>query len=398
MTMEDQVDPSTTVAGGLTAEWCAEHFDHESHMRAHCPVTHTDQHEGFWVVTKYDDVMRVAQDWRTFSSADGVGVIPLPMAVTPLPEVSDPPIQQAYKRLINPYFTPKVVGAHEEATRAYVNEMIDEFIDEGECEFMSAFASPYPGRIFFEQYLSAPKAESERMNELTMLAVMPGNPDRASAWKEMFEWIVNFVAERRAGEPKGDVVDAVIAAEVDDRSITDTEIYGIIQLLILGGLDTTAGALGQFMIRFCNEPWIAQLLRDQPELLDDAVEELLRLEGPFVGIGRKATTDTEIRGNQVGEGERVLCYWASANRDEDHFEDPHDFRLDRESNRHLAFGIGTHRCAGSNVARMNLRIAVREILDRMHDIELAVPAEDIQYHTVFNRAPLEVPIRFTKAG
>ena len=164
-------------------------------------------------------------------------------------------------------------------------------------------------------------------------------------------------------------------------------------LLILGGLETTAGVLGMAMIRFCEHPEILELLRAHPERIPDAVEELLRLDGSFVCIARTTRHDTELAGNPVKQGEPVLIYWAAANRDEAEFENPDTFDLERPRNRHLAFGAGPHRCAGSNLARMNLRVALEEIAARLHDVELQPDAE-IHYHSTFNRAPLSVPITF----
>ncbi len=192
----------------------------------------------------------------------------------------------------------------------------------------------------------------------------------------------------------GDVVDGVMSADIDGRPIAEDEAIGTIQLLILGGLETTAGVLGMSMQRFCAQPEIPAALRAHPELIPTAVEELLRLDGSFICIGRTARHDSEIAGQQIQQYDPVLMYWASANRDEDEFEDPDRFDLDRPRNRHLAFGAGTHRCAGSHLARMNLRIALEELLPRLHDIELQDGA-DIEYHSTFNRAPLTVPITFT---
>ncbi len=149
------------------------------------------------------------------------------------------------------------------------------------------------------------------------------------------------------------------------------------------------------MIRFAQEPDIPELLRRSPELIPDAVEELLRLDGPFVAIGRTAMCDTEIDGHGIEAGEKVLIYWASANRDDGEFACPAQFDLDRASNRHLAFGAGPHRCAGSSLARMNLRIAVEEVVRRLDHIALDPSAGPIEYHSVLNRAPLAVPITFT---
>jgi cytochrome P450 len=399
----------TTRGGGgaLSDDWCAHHFDHLSpdlarelhptlaRMRGACPVAHSDQHGGFWVATRYEDVLGIAQDWATFSSAHGVSVPETKMTVPAIPEHLDPPLQRTFKRLINAHFTPAVVSRHEDGTRELVTRLIDGFVESGRCDFMAQFARPFPGLAFFDMFLNAPPGEVAEVNDLTMRAAIPGNPDARECWAAVAAWIKAFVDRRRDEPPRGDVVDAVLQADIDGRPITEIEVIGTIQLLVLGGLDTTAGALGQFMIRFAEQPEIPTLLRERPELIPDAVEELLRLDGPFIAIGRTAMHDTDLDGHQIGEGEKVLMYWASANRDEGEFTEPERFDLDRPSNRHLAFGAGPHRCAGSHLARMNLRIAVEELVHRLHDVELDDSRAPVEYHSVLNRAPLTVPITFT---
>jgi len=394
----------------MSVEWCEQHFDHISQdlaqrlnptlhaMRDRCPVAHSDQHGGFWVVTGYDNVMNVARDWETFSSDDGVGIPKPQVAVKPLPVWADPPLQRAYRRITNPHFTPMAVRVHDEATRLHVHRLIDQFIEDGACEFMDAFARPFPTTLFFEHYLNAPTDEAVHLGRVSETATTPNHPDSPAAWMELFTWVQEFTARRRTEELRGDVVDAIVRADIDGRPIRDDEIIGLVLLLILGGLDTTTGALGQFMIRFCQEPAIPQLIRDRPDLLDDAVEELLRLDGPFISIARTATRDVELEGQHIKSGDKVLFYWASANRDPSVFDDPDTFRLDRESNRHVAFGMGPHRCSGSNVARMNLRIAVRGLVDRLHNLELEIDPAEIHWHSVHNRAPQSVPISFTPGG
>jgi cytochrome P450 len=400
------MDPTSTMATPPTGEWCSEHFDYASPqlsahfhdalslLRSQCPVTHSDQYGGHWVVSRYEHVLRVSQDWRTFSSAKGVGLTDIQVVVPPIPEWSDPPLQRIYKRLINAYFTPAVVSKYEHPVRLLVTRLIDAFIETGRCDFMSDFARPFPGLAFFDQVLHAPPDQLAEINDMSSAASLPNNPNARQAWEGMFKWITDFVAQRRREPSRGDLVDAILSADVDGRPITDIEIYGLIQLLILGGLDTTAGALGNFMLRFIREPEIPTLLRNCPDLIPEALEELLRLDGPFVFIGRTVTEDTEIDEQSIKKGERVLISWASANRDEAEFSDPEKFDLSRKSNRHLAFGAGPHRCAGSNFARMNLRIALEELLSRLDNIQLQEGAEPIQFHSAFNRAPLSIPITF----
>lgn len=395
-------------AAEIADDWLANHFDHLSpalgadlhgtltRMRALGPVTWSKEHGGFWVVTGYEEVLRAAQDWETFSSAQGVNVPLSPVKVNAIPEVVDPPLHRQYKRLINAWFTPAVVSQYEDATRALVARLVDAFVDDGRCELMAAFAKPLPGLAFFEQVLHAPPDEVASLNELATIASSPSHPERPRAWAGMAAWIDAFVAVRRADGPVGDVVDAVLAAEIDGSPITDDDIRGVIQLLILGGLETTAGAIGQFLIRFCEDPSVVEQLRARPDRLGPAIEELLRLDPPFIAIARVATCDTELGGRAIKAGQQVLLSWASANRDEAEFACPHAFDLDRSPNRHLSFGAGPHRCAGSNLARMNLRIALEELLARLDGFALAVPAAEIHYHSVLNRSPVTVPITFRR--
>jgi cytochrome P450 len=400
------MEPSTSAVSPLSEEWCAQHFDYREHelgqnltstlrtMRQGCPVAHSDVHGGYWVVTRYEDVLKVAQDWQTFSSALGISIPATEMVLPAIPEHLDPPEHRIYKRLINPYFTPAAVAPYEEPTRAIVTRLIDGFIESGTCDFQTAFARPFPGLAFFELALGAPPDEAERVNALSTAAQDFSNPGAKKLWGELVQWIKDFAQQRRSQPPRGDVVDAVLSADIDGRPITDEEVWGVIQLLILGGLDTTSGALGQFMIRFAEQPEIPALLRSQPELIPQAVEELLRLDSPFAGVGRTAAKDAELGGRTIKQGEKVMIYWASANHDDDEFADADDFDVARRSNRHLTFGAGPHRCAGSNLARLNLRIAVEELTARLVDIEIPAEAKPIEFHSIFSRAPLSVPITF----
>jgi len=400
-----QSEPSSITP--LSDEWCMQHFDFRSpelgqnltstlrKMRQMCPVAHSEVYDGYWIVTDYEDVLKVAQDWKTFSSALGISIPDTPSTLRVIPEQMDPPEHRTYKRLINPFFTPAVVASYEEPTRAIVTRLIDDFIEAGSCDFQEAFAKPFPGLAFFELALGAPPDEAARLSELTTAAQDQDNPGAGAIWAELIEWLQGFVGQRRDEPPRGDVVDAIISAEIDGRPIEDQEIWGVILLLIFGGLDTTSGALGQFMVRFAEQPEITDLLRDQPELIPESVEELLRLDSPFASIVRTATCDTELGGKAIKGGDKVMIYWASANHDEEEFADADTFDLTRTSNRHLTFGAGPHRCAGSNLARLNLRIALEELTKRLTDIKIPEAAKPIHFHTVLSRTPLSVPITFT---
>jgi cytochrome P450 len=398
-----------TVTEPITDEWVTRHFDHLSpelaadlhptlaRARSRCPVARSDAYEGgFWVLTRYEDVLKVAQDWESFSSELGITVPYQPPRTDMkiLPVAVDPPLQREFKRLVNAHFTPAKVGPWEAPTRALAHKLIDGFIERGECDFMTEFARPLPGLAFFELALHAPAQDLAQVNEWATKASLSQEQGAHEAIMKLAGWIGAFIARRKAEGPRGDVVDAVLAAQIEGRPITIPEAIGTIQLLILGGLETTAGVLGAAMLRFCEHPQILAQIRESPELIPAIVEELLRLDGSFICIGRTARHDTEVGGNAVKAGERVIMYWASANRDEAEFGSPDEFRLDRERNRHVAFGAGPHRCVGSNLARMNLRVALDALARRLTDVKLQTGA-DIGYHSTFNRAPLSVPVTFT---
>jgi cytochrome P450 len=390
----------------LPDDWCLHHFDHlapelaaslpdtMARMRGLCPVARSDRHGGFWVVSGYSGALSVAQNWEVFSSAHGLAILPSNGVVRNLPVETDPPEHRSYKRLINPYFTPAAVAPWEQPTRDLVTRLIDGFIEDGTCEFMDAFARPLPSLAFFDLAIHAPAEDLEEVARLASRSSTPNAPDGRECWLGLYAWIKEFITQRRGARPRGDVVDAVLDARIDGRPLTDDEIIGTVQLLILGGLETTAGALGLMLIRFCNQPEIPALLRARPELMSRAVEELLRLEPSFVSVGRTAVRDAELDGQQLRKGDKVLIHWASANRDQAEFGDPDAFEIDRERNRHLSFGVGPHRCAGSNLARLNLRVALEELTRRLGDLRFRDGA-DISYHAGLTRSPLALPITFT---
>ncbi len=378
----------------LSPELAADLPDALARMRSLCPVAHSEEYGGFWVVTRYEDVVRVAQDWETFSSAHGLSVPDAPTHTRHYPVQVDPPIQRVYKRLVNAFFTPAALASWEQPLRDLATRLIDGFIDDGHCEFMDAFARPFPAVSFFDQALHAPAEEVEKVALLASTSSVPNHPDAGASWAGLSSWVSEFV-ERRRGEPgRGDIVDGVLNARIEGRPITREEILGTVQLLILGGLETTAGTLGLTMLRFCARPDIPAMLRERPELIRAAIEEVLRLDGSFIAIARTATRDTELGGKHIKKGDKVLIYWASANRDEAEFAAPETFRIDRSPNRHLSFGLGPHRCVGSNLARLSLRVALEEILRRLDDINVPEHAA-VQFHSTVTRAPRSLPITFT---
>jgi cytochrome P450 len=399
------MEPTSAAVEPMTNEWCMHHFDPQSpelpaglpatlaRMREACPVAHSDQYGGFWVVTKYKDVLRVAEDWETFSSEHGLLVPPAPTAVRNMPVEADPPAHRAYKRLVNAFLTPAAVQQWEDRTRQLVNRLIDAFIERGRCDFMAEFARPYPALAFFAFTLNAPAEELEKLAYLTSKSAIPTDPESAACWAALAEWVNDFIEQRRHQDPKRDVVDGVLTAEIDGRPLTQEEVIGIVQNLVIGGLKTTSTALGMMMVRLCRQPEIPAFLRTNPERIPGAVEELLRLDPPVSAVGRTSMRDGEVGGQHIKRGDKVMVYWSSADWDADEFPNPDSFDLDRARNRHLAFGAGVHRCAGSNLARMNLRIALAELLGRLDDIRIEEGA-DLHYTLGVVRGLVSLPITY----
>jgi cytochrome P450 len=364
------------------------------HLHEHCPVAHSDggmmrtgaaAPGGMWVVTKHEDVLRVLQDWRTFSSdfskraqaENAAG----DSALGEMPPISsDPPLHRQFRLLLNPHFTPQVVAAYEPYARRVVTELIDGFIEGGHCDLIAQLTRLFPSRMFFRVLFGIEDdAEVERCLEWAdKVAFEPDAPDMPAMMVAWTEWIHEFCAARRVAVRRDDVIDALIHGTVEDRvdgevfrrPLTDDELVGAIRLLILGGFETTSDATGSVMLKLVEHPELQDMLRRRHSLIPTVCEEILRLEPPVISLARMATEDVEMRGQLIKAGDMVLMHFGGANRDAEEFDRPTELDIDRKRNRHLAFGGGVHRCVGSNLARLNLRVVFEEILDRMHDIRI----------------------------
>jgi cytochrome P450 len=377
------------------------------HMRDRCPVAHSDARtdsggagRGMWVLTKYEDVLTVLQDWQTFSSdyrrleeaetySAGVGDTP--------PISTDPPRQSDFRRLLNPYLSPQAMAAHEPQVREIVTELIDDFIEDGHCDLAGQFAYLLPPRMLYrvlfgiesEDQLQRTLAYNKKMTEAD-------NPiERAQAATAWMKWVDELIDMRRASPRRADVIDALLHGSVEGRPLTREEVSGAVRLLILGGFFTTNDAIGSAMTLLIDNPDLQVRLRQDPGLIPKIFDETLRLEPPVVSLFRVCTRDVELRGQQLKKGDAVLVHFGAANHDPDEFDNPDALLFGRTPNRHLAFGGGPHRCIGSNVARLNLRVVFEEILARLHDIRIAEGESPRYAPPNFSRGPEYLPISFT---
>jgi cytochrome P450 len=336
------------------------------------------RHGGYWILTRTADIRSALQQPDLFSSWPTGIPAHVARAEKLAPLEMDPPEHTGYRRAIAPLFAPKAVTARTAAIDRTCSALIDAVAERGYCEFMADFAQPFPTTIF-TNILGLPGEEAEkfvRWNNLLLHS--QDRPEvRRQAGIEINTYLRELIAERRE-EPRDDVVSALLAAEIEGQPTTAEEVQNLCFLLFVAGLDTVTAALS-FCFRFLAEnPGHRRQLVERPELLPGAVEELLRVHS-FVNPARTLTRDTEFAGVTMRKGERVLVSTTLAGQDPDEFPDVLEVRFDRPGNRHLAFGAGPHRCAGSHLARDEIRTALEQWHARIPDYTVA-EGEPITVH------------------
>lgn len=367
-----------------------ERFDHRSvelaqdpfaiyaQLREQCPIQRSEVWGGFWVVASHELVDEAAHDDARFSVAEGAS---FPHAGNPRPLIPlevDPPDAIAWRRLLGPLFAPTAIEAMEADIRRLARELVDAFAEKGRCDVVSDLAEPLPARVTM-RLLGLPEHRWRECLDAIHTGVHESARDLDKAVEAMIEVAVLIaeVMEERETEPRDDVISFLQRAEFDGRPVSEEEIFDICLLLLFGGLDTTASVIG-FGLGYLGRNKAARArLVAQPDEIGLAVEEFLRYYSPVQGLARTATCDTELGGRPVRAGDKLWLLWASANHDPAEFPDPETLVLDRSPNRHLAFGVGIHRCLGSNLGRLMSRVALEEFLARIPDFELETAEDDV---------------------
>jgi len=360
---------------------------------------------GFWAITKHADVRAVSHDWETFSSELGATFIPTQdeeaMAQLRLTILNmDPPKHHRYRRLVSRGFTPRMIGKLTEELERRAAAVVDAVCEKGEAEFVEDVAAQVPVQMICEMIGLEPELWP-RMFEISNQLIgsrddpdyqaLPGGPEAAAA--EIYALCDQVAADRRRN-PRDDIMTALVHAEVDGERLDDLELNLFFVTLVVAGNETTRNLINHSMLALVEHPDQAQRLRDDPTLWDPAVEEMLRWGSSIHNFRRTATRDTEIRGVPIAAGDKVVIYYASANRDEDVFDDPHAFDVSRTPNDHVAFGGGgVHYCLGASLARAEIRATMRQLVTRLPDIELAGPVDRL--HSDFVNGIKRMPIRFT---
>ncbi|WP_181782864.1 cytochrome P450 [Pseudonocardia pini] len=381
-------------------------------LREKCPVAWTEANGGHWVVTKHADVTQVFMDYGSFSSArtDPTGELstlaipPLPMKLN-VPEEFDPPQFHPYRRLLNGVLSQKAVrDGLTERIRYWADWHIDQVIESGACDMVYDLASPMVGAVVLE-WLGFPQEDWRRISQSFHDAVgyAPSDPRAQKAFGELAGFQEPRISEEIAirqrelaeGRVRDDVMGFLVSQEIDGAPMTTEMAEGMVRLLIAGGVDTTASGSTSAFVHLYQHPEHRQALIEDPSLWDTAVDEFLRRYPPVLGHARTVVKPVTVGGYEMAPGERVLVSEASACWDADQFDRADEVVLDRTPNRHAAFGLGIHRCAGLHLARLMFRILVERVLERMPDY---VVAED-QLHRYAEQSGMagwtSVPATFT---
>jgi cytochrome P450 len=362
-------------------------------MRATCPVAYTGARGGQWTVARYKDLMAVASDPATFSNGKA------PRFGRRLPPLEvDPPEHMTFRRTLQRFWLPSRIKALEPRVQASAASLLDPLIERGGGDLARDYAYPLP--VFALCALLGISDENwgdiKRWAEES-LGAESDDPDERNAARAAHDHLMahahQIVADRRLNprNPEEDVATALLDLEVEGVTIDDDLVAGVLRLLISAGHNSTTNALGNILLYLAGNPDAQELLRQEPERIPQAMEELLRYATPVQDMPRYATRDVELAGRTISAGDRLGLLWGSGNRDEEIFEEPDRCILDRRPNRHLAFGYGIHTCLGAPMARMELRVAVHELLSRTRSFSVDGEVKRKGYH---HMGVSHLPLRF----
>ena len=340
-------------------------------LRAQCPVAYSEQFGGFWIVTRYQDCRYVLQHPDLFSSLQNVVPAHQNTAAGPdIPTQVDPPDHGKYRQILNPLLSPRVVAALQPRMLELVTQLLDPIVGAGRCDFLNDFAVPFPSLIFVPM-MGLPESDLAMFLDWKNKILHTFDPDEkarnyqtVNAELEAYFTAV-FHERRKLDDPGNDLVGNLVKARFDgDRPLTLAEFVGMSTLLWGAGLDTVTAQLALGIHHLASHPSLRDQLVGDPGLIPGAVEELMRFDG-LVNDCRKATQDVELGGRTIKAGDMIMVMYGAAGRDPEQFPDPYALDFTRHPNPHFGFGGGIHRCAGSHLARAEMRIAMSEIHKRI---------------------------------
>ena len=367
---------ATVVFNHHTAEWVSDPYSVYQELRDHQPLAYSESHGGFWLLSRYEDVKKALFDWPTFSSAFA-GRIAIPHTtpsdnIPGIPIETDPPQHTAYRNMVLGHFLRAEVNKLEPALTRVAGELIEVLARRGKCDLVSEFATPLLAHSL-GLFLKFPLEDIARIEAWAnaVFANRSKDPEGAKrGQKELADYIRAQMADRRANS-RDDLFSHLANLEIEGQPLSEAELVGYGRIILLAGREAVIDAIGNSLWYLAQNPAARQQLVNQPNLINDAVEEFLRYLSPIQLLGRVATRDVEMHGQTIRRGESVAMMYGCANRDERAFPQADECILDRKPNAHLAFGIGPHACIGSSLARLDMRVAIREFLARIPAFRLS---------------------------
>jgi len=362
--------------------------------RERCPVLHGTSHGGFWALTRFDDVVASANDHEHFTTRQGVTIPPLGLPTGSVPLTTDPPEHKAYRRALQPFFTPPAIARLEESIRQVAIEHVEAFAERGHADLVQELAGPVPC-IVIAMILGLDRSLWASFNEwvdgmeaASHVGDVAGR-DRYAA--KLYELLVSEV-ERRKAEPRDDLLSTIANLAIDGAQVPDLVRYGMAQLILVAGHDTTVNGIGSALRHLMEHPQLREQTRNDAQLRDRVIEESLRFESPVFGLARTVSSDVCVGDTDLRPGDKVLLMYGSANHDPRRFPDPESYDPVREDRPpHVAFGFGRHRCIGEHLARLEMRVVIDELLRRVPDYRLA-PGAKIEMRTALVRGPKSLPV------
>jgi hypothetical protein len=382
------------------ARWTEDPFPIWDELRTASPVVHTDRFHGCYLPTTYEAVRKIAHDTEHFSSRRVIVRDERPEVTRNAapPITSDPPEHKPAKQLLLPPFTPDAMKKLEPRVRAICNELIDGFIADGKCDAAARYTKHIPVRTI-AYMLGIPEKDSDLFIKWIHMVLELGIKNESMLMQAVQEMTAYFAGhiEQRKQHPTDDLISTLMKAkDKDGQPLDDSHVMGSLRLILIAGIDTTWSAIGSSLWHLAKTPADRERLIAEPGLMPTAVEELLRAYSP-VTMAREVMKETVISGCPVKPGNMVLLSFPAANRDPAVFPDADKVVLDRRENRHAAFGLGIHRCVGSNLARMEMTVAIEEWLKRIPEFGLD-PAGRVKWSEGTVRGPRQLPVLFGKTA
>jgi cytochrome P450 len=377
----------------LDPRWIADPYPIWDQLRAGCPIAHTARYRGVYFPARYEDVRAVAYDPEHFSSRRIVVREVEPPRVPAPPITSDPPKHRPAKNVLLPAFTPDAIKRHEPRTRDICARLIARFAQRTGCDAAADYAQEIPVRVI-ARMLGLPEEEGDLFRRWIHDILEVGITQPAALLRALEESNAYFKVEieKRRAAPADDLITYLTKAEIDGQPLAEDHLLGTIRLVLVAGIDTTWSAIGSCFWHLAQHPEDRRRLVAEPELIPTAVEEFLRAYAP-VTMAREVLKDTTVNGCPMKAGETVMLSFPAANRDPAVFPDADRVQIDRKENRHAAFGLGIHRCIGSNLARMEITVALQEWLRRIPDFRLD-PASAVTWSEGTVRGPRKLPVLF----